>query len=299
MPFNSKVKKVVLENSEPGGSPKAEISDPTAFYDYARGGVRWSLAPLKNGEESSQRTIKATYYIADDKNPELTLAPKTLETTVTLNQVPEDGGLEGPQTTIGNSKVSAVIGQTCPARQSFTIRARDTKTGEITRVAENVKGEDLKTINLDKLTTGETYDFIVYGRNYVPKKVGNLLVNENTKIDFGKLVVGNVERSADSKSNIDQKDVASMVKEIAKNKTTRDSDFDLNCDGQVEVVDYSILLNAAQNGTINGDTLPGDTPPADNLIQAAVDAVGSALQSVNPFKGNTKSVSPKENPLLK
>lgn len=306
MPINTKVKKLVLENVEEGGTNRVEITDPLAFYDYGRGGVRWSVAPLKEGEESAQRTIKATYYVDDGSGrSDLTLAPKTLSTTITLNKVPEDGGIEGPQATIGNGSLSAVIGQTCTATQSFTIRAKNLKTNQITTIANNLKGNDLKLVNFNNLVKGDPYDFIIYGRNYVPKKVANLTVNDNTKVDFGQLIVGNVARTGGSKNNLDQADVETMVKEISKNKATRNNDLDLNCDGQVEVVDYSILISNLDQGPIFGDTLAGDNQPTYSLFETAEQAVSNLINAINPSrttKSATDSAKPKippaDNPLL-
>lgn len=292
MPLDKKVKAVMIENEGNGGSPKTFISGEENLYNYAKGGIRWTITPLTTSESNATRTIKATYYIQTDDN-DTHIDTKTISTNIDLKRPPQDGGLEGPQSTIGSDSVSAVITQACVDKHTFTVRAKNLSNGQTNTLANNVKASELGKVNLNGLIKNQKYDFIIYGRNYLPKKVANIEVTDSTKLDFGKIIIGNIYRNGDSKINITQEDIDSMIKEISKNNRNRNSDFDLNCDGDVGPQDYSILIGG---GLIKGDVLEGDNPPAENLIDAAGQTISTFFGNILP--GQKPKTAPADNPLL-
>lgn len=136
-----------------------------------------------------------------------------------------------PQVTLKTS-----VPTTC-SQKTFSVKAKgsDNKVFDVTKM----NGISISTTN-SNLQLGKTYDLLVSAESYLAKKITAVTIGQTSTVDFGQLIAGDVNPK-EGDGVINAADVNSLVTEISKVKE-QDLRFDLNCDGQVEVIDYSIMI---------------------------------------------------------
>lgn len=131
--------------------------------------------------------------------------------------------------------------ETACAAKTFSIKAKETGSSTVQDLTQVTASPSASKRAVPTLTIGKTYSFLAEGDIYISKKTAALLVGGNTTVDFGKLKAGDVSPKEKGDGVINSADIKGLIEAIKIIKN-QDLHYDLNCDKQVEVIDYSLLI---------------------------------------------------------